>query len=759
MKSRSSKAIATGAALCALLFLISSPCGAQGQSQSRQLQQIEPVKAWPSKAKRWALVIGVDQYSDPQISPLKGAANDAHNLADALVRYAGFPPDQVILLATDQPVERQPTRINILRRLSNLASLVPKDGLLLISFAGHGLERGGQAYLVPSDSQLTDDVGLLAESAVSVTRMREGIRATGVGQVIILLDACRNDPGGRADAPNPLTQAYVNGFNFDVRNREVTAFATLYATGVGQRAYEYTEKKQGYFTWALVEGLKGGAANEKGEVTLENLVKYVQESVPKHVAIDLGASKQQKPFYQMEGYKAEDLVIAVGGSTPAIASNAPAPSSVDPTAIELSYWETIKNSNNEDDFKSYLNKYPDGQFAALAKNRINNLDSSASPGTKPTTGGDASEMAFWDSIKNSSNVDDFRAYLRKYPNGVFSELAANRVKSLAPSTGASGNDSEANTAGIGVNVQFENNQFMIKAVTGGGPAARAGLRAGDQITRINDQIVANIPQTDLVGTIRGTPGTQVTVTYLPAGATDARTVTLTRERFPEAVLRSEQGARLLGQQKCVEGEAAYTAAVRLAPQEPAYHAGVGDALACQNKLPEAESEFRQAIRLGSTSPEISQAYFHGRLALFLWTKTKDRSSEAEDELRRAVALAPTGAYWHTALSSFLLNAKRNSEAEIEAREAIRIDAKFAWAHETLGVILRMKKDFSSSEAELREAIRLAPGFARLYFDLSNLLREQNRWTEAEEAIRNATRLEPGNQEYQNELQNVLKRKH
>ncbi len=350
---------------------------------SRQLQQLEPLKVWPSKAKRWALVIGIDQYADPQISPLKGATNDARTLADSLVRYAGFPQDQVILLATDQPLERQPTRLNILRRLSNLASLVPKDGLLLISFAGHGIERGGQAYLVPSDAQLSEDISFLEESAVSVVRMRERIRATGVAQVVILLDACRNDPGGRADAPNPLTQAYVNAFNFDIKNREVQAFVTLYATAVGQRAYEYTEKKQGYFTWAVVEALKGGAANEKGEVTLAQLVKYVQENVPKRVAIDLGSGKQQRPFYQMEGYKAEDLVIAVGGVAASIPSNLPATSSVDPAAIELSYWETIKDSTRPDDFRSYLEKYPNGQFASLAKIRINGRSSGAnvSPAT------------------------------------------------------------------------------------------------------------------------------------------------------------------------------------------------------------------------------------------------------------------------------------------------------------------------------------------------------------------------------------------
>jgi hypothetical protein len=425
MKNRWVVKVALGIAVCATLVCFTHNATAQAQDASRQLQQVEPVTTWPDKAKRWALVIGVDKYADPQISPLRGADNDARTLSDALIRYAGFPQDQVLLLSTDQPTERQPTRINILRRLSNLASVVPKDGLLLISFAGHGIERGGQAYLIPADSQISDDINLLEESAVSVARMKDRIRATGVGQVVILLDACRNDPGGRADAPNPLTTAYVNAFNFDVRNREVTAFATIYATAVGQRAYEYTEKKQGYFTWALVEGLKGAAANDKGEVTLASLISYVQATVPKHVAIDLGGGKQQRPFSQMEGYKADDLVIAVTSKVTAITS-APVSTgtAVDPTAFELAYWETIKNSTNPNDFKSYLDKYPDGQFTALARNKINSFQPD-----NPATGRNDSqaEITYWESIKNSTMPDDYRAYLKRYPNGVFSDLAKTRL--------------------------------------------------------------------------------------------------------------------------------------------------------------------------------------------------------------------------------------------------------------------------------------------------------------------------------------------
>jgi tetratricopeptide (TPR) repeat protein len=419
----------------------------QGQTPSRQLEQLpaappakQPLSAAASSAvsqlnqvsslpvgpKRWALVIGVDKYMDPQISPLKGSDNDARLIADALVRYAGFPQDQVILLSTAQPMERQPTRVNILRRLSNLSTAVPKDGLLLISFAGHGMERGGQAFLMPSDAQISDQISFIEETAISINRVKERIKETGVGQVLVLLDACRNDPGGRADAPNPLTNAYTNAFNFDVRNREVQAFATVYATGIGQRAYEYTEKKQGYFSWAIVEGLKGAAANEKGEITLASLVKYVQETVPKRLAIDLGSTKQQRPFANIEGYRADQLVLAVTNSASmAPGSDTPNVAIVDPAAMELSFWETIKNSNNVDDFKAYLEKYPDGQFASLAKSRANFVRPAGNP-----SGGDSPEMSYWNAIKDSQNPSDFRSYVTKFPQGLFVELANNRINAL-----------------------------------------------------------------------------------------------------------------------------------------------------------------------------------------------------------------------------------------------------------------------------------------------------------------------------------------
>ena len=42
------------------------------------------------------------------------------------------------------------------------------------------------------------------------------------------------------------------------------------------------------------------------------------------------------------------------------------------------------------------------------------------------------EMVFWESVRSSSDPADFRAYLEQYPNGKFAVLARNRLSALAP---------------------------------------------------------------------------------------------------------------------------------------------------------------------------------------------------------------------------------------------------------------------------------------------------------------------------------------
>jgi uncharacterized caspase-like protein len=411
---------------------------AQTQKDGRgmRVQPTKLVESLPTGSKRFALVIGVDEYEDSQINKLEGASNDAKAIVEALVQYAGFPRDQVRLLTSDQPVERRPTRNKILRQLSNLRGTVPKDGLLLIAFAGHGIERGDQAYLLPSDAELSDDVSLLEQSSINVDDMRKRIIETGVGQVVMILDACRNDPAaGRGEADNRLTTRFTRAFDFEERNSEVKAFATLYATAVGYRAYEYKEKKQGYFTWALVEGLKGAAANERGEVTLNGLVIYLQDKVPKRIGLDLGTGKIQKPYADIKGFKASDLVLAKVAAAENVAI-------VDPAAAERSDWEIAQAKSNPAALGDYLKKYPSGMFAEQAlwesirgssdpvdfKNYLKRFPN----GKNASLATRLSEDALWERIRDSKNVADYQAYLREYPKGRFAEIAIRRIQPPPP---------------------------------------------------------------------------------------------------------------------------------------------------------------------------------------------------------------------------------------------------------------------------------------------------------------------------------------
>ena len=43
---------------------------------------------------------------------------------------------------------------------------------------------------------------------------------------------------------------------------------------------------------------------------------------------------------------------------------------VSPKMIELAYWDTVKDSGNPEMFQAYLDKYPRGEFAELARAKI-----------------------------------------------------------------------------------------------------------------------------------------------------------------------------------------------------------------------------------------------------------------------------------------------------------------------------------------------------------------------------------------------------
>ena len=98
---------------------------------------------------------------------------------------------------------------------------------------------------------------------------------------------------------------------------------------------------------------------------------------------------------------------------------------VDPMAIELAFWDSIKESENASVFGAYLERYPDGTFAVLARSRLASLRKAG-----PDEQDRAIELAFWQSVQDSDNPAMIRAYLEKYPQGEFRKLAEIRLEEL-----------------------------------------------------------------------------------------------------------------------------------------------------------------------------------------------------------------------------------------------------------------------------------------------------------------------------------------
>jgi len=86
-------------------------------------------------------------------------------------------------------------------------------------------------------------------------------------------------------------------------------FRHIFATSVGHRAYVNNKQGMGYFTEALIDGLRGNAATTDGNVTVASLLQYIEAQVPKAVRRDLPGKDQQTPYPIITGY-ANELVLS-----------------------------------------------------------------------------------------------------------------------------------------------------------------------------------------------------------------------------------------------------------------------------------------------------------------------------------------------------------------------------------------------------------------------------------------------------------------
>jgi len=249
----------------------------------------------------WALLVGIDRYKSLSITPLHFAAQDAKVFADALSEVT--PKSQVWLMTDEMEYENEPTNTNVLFQLKQMSELAGPKDTLIFSFSGHSLSRNGKHFLLSVNAD-TRTIETLETSSISVDSLRQVLNKCKARQVVFCLDGCRNDPeSGKGDSDNLLTKGFVQRIVGEPGETEKLrqGFAVLFACSVGERAYEWPEKKQGVFSYYLVRGFKGEAADASGRVTVTGLATYLQQQVTAWSQKNRPSGQGQTPWLHLEG--------------------------------------------------------------------------------------------------------------------------------------------------------------------------------------------------------------------------------------------------------------------------------------------------------------------------------------------------------------------------------------------------------------------------------------------------------------------------
>ncbi|WP_109832094.1 caspase family protein [Reichenbachiella versicolor] len=136
--------------------------------------------ATAGKSKYYALVIGVEEYDDPNITTLDKPIDDAKALYDLLLEKYTFQQEDAVLL-------KNPTRNDILDELDNLSAKVTQNDNLLIFYAGHGYwdEEAQIGYWLPSDAEKGRKRAWLRNNTIT-----DYVKEIDTKHTLLITDAC-----------------------------------------------------------------------------------------------------------------------------------------------------------------------------------------------------------------------------------------------------------------------------------------------------------------------------------------------------------------------------------------------------------------------------------------------------------------------------------------------------------------------------------------------------------------------------------------
>ena len=303
-----------------------------------------PVTGSLANDERVALVIGNDQYP---ADPLRNAVNDAQAVSKTLSDL-GF---KVITKTNADFAAMRGAAVEFARIMEGATAVV-------FYYAGHGIQYRGQNYLVPVDAKLTTEASIQF-NAMPVSQILDTMDEAKIRHKFIILDACRNNPFSNVSTSTGLAKMQAP-----------TGTIVSFAAAAGQVTPDGAEGSNSLYTRTLVremqsQGLQAAAMFHR----VQTLV--AQESMNKQLPEIQNTPLFRVPFFFAEG--GNQAVTAAPASAPSSGLSGDAQAN-----IEAEFWRSAQKGRRIEGYQFYLDKYPTGNFASLARFEIDLLKSEMS---------------------------------------------------------------------------------------------------------------------------------------------------------------------------------------------------------------------------------------------------------------------------------------------------------------------------------------------------------------------------------------------
>ena len=297
-------------------------------------------------AARVALVIGNAEYR--YAKPLPNPVNDANDIADTLEQL-----DFTVIRVLNGDFGK------IREAIRAFNTEVEHADIGLIYYAGHGMELGGENWIVPIDAELKSDRDLLSEAIGLKMILQSVSRAGALG--LVILDSCRDNPFA-AKMTRTKLRSVDRGL---ARSSRPPMF--WWPTPPTARPRRWRWPQQPY-TAALLKHL----ATQGLEVS------FVFRKVRDDVMAATG--RRQQPFvYGSLSSKAIYLRTADPATQTASAPAQPAAAQSAAAApgparnIDVAVWESISQSTDASLFENFVKQFPQSPRGGQAQARLSAL--------------------------------------------------------------------------------------------------------------------------------------------------------------------------------------------------------------------------------------------------------------------------------------------------------------------------------------------------------------------------------------------------